>query len=183
MQPLLSQLREATQASHEMLDAAFGSLNLAERDDYVRFLSGHAIGLASMADGFRSFVEGELELSCPDYPSMLGEDLAKLGIDAGTLPRRASRAEITPAAAGYVISGSRLGLAMISRKGYWGRDHGLPSAYMEDTQGLAIWKAAAAHLKDVQPEERDAARERLAAIAAFETFREAFDASATMDAR
>jgi heme oxygenase len=183
MQQLLTHFREATRASHETLDAAFGSLNLAARDDYVRFLSGHAIGLASLARAFRRFVEDELDLACPDYVTMLREDLAQLGVDADALPQRAAAAEISPAAAGYVISGSRLGLAMLSGQGYWGRDNGVPSAYMEDTQGLTVWKAAVAHLKDAQPGDQDAARERRAAVAAFDTFRNAFEASATMDAR
>lgn len=183
MQTLLSHLREATHASHEMLDAAFGSLDLTGRDDYVRFLSGHAVGLAPMFAAFRSFVEDELGLACPAYPSMLRDDLAKLDVHADALPHVATQGDLSPAATGYVVSGSRLGLTVIGRAGYWGRDHGMPSSYMEDIQGLAVWKATAAHLKQTEMSEEEAAPERAAAVAAFDTFRAAFDASAAVAVR
>lgn len=179
-QSLLVHFREATKASHETLDAAFGALDLSLRQDYVRFLGGHAIGMAPLFASFRSFVEGELGLHCPDYPAMLQADLAALDVDASTLATIEAASPLTPAGTGYVISGSRLGLAMIARKGYWGREHGLPSAYMDDQQGLAIWKQAAAHLKQDAPDEADAAHERDAAVAAFDTFRAAFAASASV---
>jgi len=183
MQPLLSHLRDATRTSHEVLDAAFGSLNMADRGDYVRFLSGHAIGLAPMFEPFRSFVEDELGMVCPDYPGMLRDDLARLDVDARTLPRVAVQGELSPIGTGYVVSGSRLGLTVIARGGSWGTEHGVPSSYMADTQGLAVWKAAAARLKQDDLSEDDAAPERAAAIAAFETFRAAFDASAAVAVR
>jgi heme oxygenase len=177
MQPLLFHLREATAASHEMLDADFGSLALATRDGYARFLSGHAIGLAPLFESFRTFVEGELAMECPDYPAMLRADLAALGVDSEALPALDRPSALSPTAIGYVIAGSRLGLAAISRNGYWGREHALPSAYMEDGLGLAVWKEAAAKLKQIVPDEAQAARESAAAVAAFDTFRAAFAAS------
>jgi heme oxygenase len=178
MPPLLSQLREATSASHASLDSAFGSLDLATKADYVRFLSGHAMGIAPLFASFRSFVEDELHLTCPDYPAMLHDDLAALGTDAVQLPRVSPSAALTPSAVGYVIAGSRLGLAAIRRHGYWGRVHDLPSAYMEDDLGLTIWKETAAKLKHIVPDETDAAHEAAAAVAAFDTFSDAFKASA-----
>jgi heme oxygenase len=178
MQPLLTHLREATAASHATLDSAFGSLDLAERADYARFLCGHAIGIAPLFGSFRAFVEGDLGLDCPDYPAMLRTDLAALGIDAAGLPSLGTPTELTPSATGYVIAGSRLGLAMIRKGGYWGRSHALPSAYMEDEAGLAIWKQAAAHLKQDELDSVRAVRECAGAIAAFDTFREAFAESA-----
>ena len=183
MQSLLSHLREATKASHETLDAAFGSLDMSDRDDYVRFLSGHSVGLAPMFAAFRSFVEDELGLVCPDYPAMLREDLAQLQVDASALPNVMAQGDLSPAATGYVVSGSRLGLAVIGRSGYWGRDHGVPSSYMEDAQGHAVWKATVASLKQTEMTEDEAAPERAAAVAAFDTFRAAFDASAAVAVR
>lgn len=178
MQTLLVHLREATAASHATLDSAFGSLDMNERADYARFLSGHAIGIAPLFDSFRAFVEDDLELDCPDYPAMLRDDLAALGVDALSLPSLAAPAQLTPSATGYVLAGSRLGLAMIRKGGYWGKAHALPSAYMEDEAGLAIWKHAAARLKQDEVDPARAARESAGAVAAFETFREAFAASA-----
>lgn len=174
MQSLLTHLREATAASHATLDGAFGSLDLTARADYIRFLTGHAIGLASLFPAFRDFVARELGLACPEYSTMLRDDLAGLGIDANDLPSIEAPQQLTPKAAGYVVAGSRLGLAMIRKAGYWGREHALPSAYMEDDAGLAIWKAAAARLKLDMPDEAQAMRESAAAVSAFDTFRTAF---------
>jgi heme oxygenase len=178
MQTLLTHFREATAASHAMLDSAFGSLDMTERADYARFLSGHAIGMAPLFDSFRAFVEEDLGLDCPDYPAMLRDDLRALGVDAGRLPSLVAPTQLTPSATGYVVAGSRLGLAMIRKAGYWGMAHALPSAYMEDEAGLAIWKHAAARLKQDEVDPARAARERAGAVAAFDTFREAFAASA-----
>ncbi|RYE52519.1 MAG: heme oxygenase, partial [Hyphomicrobiales bacterium] len=129
MQTLLIHLREATAASHASLDGAFGSLDLGMRGDYVRFLSGHAIGMVPLFASFQAFVAGELGMECPDYAALLHDDLAALGVDAGQLPVVAILPELTPVGSGYVIAGSRLGLTMIRKQGYWGREHALPSAY------------------------------------------------------
>lgn len=179
MRSLLTSLRDATAASHDTLDAAFGSLDLSVRDEYVRFLSGHAIGMAPLFATFRSFVEDELDRACPDYPAMLHEDLAALGVDATRLPTIEVRSPLTPSATGYVVSGSRLGLAMIRKRGYWGQAHALPSAYMEDDAGRGIWKDAVAALDANGADEAVVAHESAAAVAAFETFRSAFAASLT----
>ena len=183
MQSLLTLFREATSASHETLDGAFGSLDLSTRADYVRFLTGHAIGMAPLFSGFRCFVEGELQRECPDYLAMLHGDLAALGLDSADLPQVAPPSPLSAPATVYVVAGSRLGLAMIRKGGYWGREHGLPSAYMEDDAGRAIWKDLVARFKAEVPDAGTAAREGAAAVAAFDTFREAFAASALDAAR
>lgn len=177
MSPLITHLREATAASHQALDGAFGSLNLSNRSDFVRFLSGHAIGMAPLYDRFRAFIEEDLEGTCPDFPAMLRADLAALGVDTATLPQVTAPNELTKAATAYVVAGSRLGLAMIRKAGYWGSADGMLSAYMEDDTGRAIWKEVAARFKAHIPDDVEAARERAAAVAAFETFRQAFAAS------
>lgn len=179
MQSLLTSLRDATAASHTTLDAAFGSLDLSVREEYVRFLSGHAIGMTPLFATFRAFVEDDLGHACPDYPAMLQEDLAALGVDVTDLPTIAAPSDLTPSATGYVVSGSRLGLAMIRKKGYWGQAHALPSAYMEDDAGRAIWKDAVARLNTDCADDDLVAHESAAAVAAFDTFRNAFAASMT----
>lgn len=178
MQSLLSIYRVATRDSHDSLDAAFGSLDLSSRADYIRFLCGHAMGLGSVFACFRRFVEEDLHLACPDYPAMLSEDLTKLGFEAHDLRPVSPAGEVSPSAAGYVIAGSRLGLAALARNGYWGRINALPSTYMEDQEGLTIWKHAAAKLKQEFPDEAHGERESICAIAVFDTFRDAFAASA-----
>lgn len=182
MKFLLPSLREATRASHNSLDAAFGALDLHSRLDYARFLRGHAIGMASLYPAFSRFVTTELEQPCPNYLDMLALDLADLGEQIGQLPSVSVPDNLSDPAVAYVVSGSRLGLAVIRRNGYWGREHGLLSRYMEDEQGLAIWKEVSAWLKACEVDEHRASLEGDAAVAAFEIFREAFHASAVAPA-
>ena len=179
---LLSLLRTATGPSHERLDASFGSLDLARRDDLARFLAAHAIGLAPMFPVFRAFLEERLGLDCPDYPAMLAADLAALGVDADAQPVLEAPAEIAPigaeAGVGYVVCGSRLGLAMIRQRGYWGEAEGFRSAYMSDGRGHDAWKALVSQLRGQPATPAAAEAARVAALAAFDTFSAAFAASA-----
>jgi len=188
MESLLHHLREGTRASHALLDSAFGSLNLNAGGDYRRFLRGHALGLAPLFDSYRRFVEGELAIPAPDYPAMLRADLDGLDEDLASYPAIAERpvqtaGRDTDAAVAYVVGGSRLGLAVIRKGGYWGAAHGQPSAYMDDDRGLAVWKSMAAWLKDRQPTTEAASAASAAAVAAFDIFRDAFDASELTSAR
>ncbi|KQM19657.1 hypothetical protein [Novosphingobium sp. Leaf2] len=173
---LLSALRESTGASHERLDVSFGRLDLSTREGLIGFLSAHFMGLNRLFETVCAFIEGALGLPCPDYPAMLRGDLRQLGIDADALP------VITPpmpldsarpgiaAGVGYVVCGSRLGLAMLRHNGYWGEDHGFRSAYMSDTQGQEAWKALVPLFKQGGHSPDDIAAARMAALAAFETF-------------
>jgi heme oxygenase len=181
---LLSLLREATGPSHERLDASFGSLDLSSRDDLARFLAAHAIGLAPLFPVFRSFVEERLGLECPDYPAMLAADLAALGVDGDALPVLEAPAAIAPigaeAGVGYVVCGSRLGLAMIRQRGYWGEAEGLRSAYMTDGRGHEAWKVLVSRLRGHAASPQAAEAARAAALAAFDTFSAAFSASGSV---
>lgn len=178
---LLSLLRDATGPAHERLDASFGSLDLATRAGLARFLTAHAIGLAPLFATFSQFVESQLGLECPDYPAMLRADLDALGVDAAAIPTRIAVADASAEAAtgiGYVVCGSRLGLAMIRQRGYWGEAQGFRSAYMSDGRGHEAWRALVPALKahHYSPAQAEAARQ--GALGAFETFSRAFDASA-----
>lgn len=178
---LLGLLREATGPAHERLDASFGSLDLSRRDDLARFLSAHAIGLAPLFPVFRAFLEERLGLECPDYPAMLAADLAALGTQVASLPVLETPAAIGPVGAepgvGYVVCGSRLGLAMIRQRGYWGEAEGFRSAYMTDGRGHEAWKALVPLLRGQAPSPDAAQAARDAALAAFDTFSAAFAAS------
>lgn len=178
---VLSALRAATGAAHEKLDAAFGALDLGRKDDLARFLRGHAIGMRALFAPFRAFVESELELACPDYPAALRADLAALGEDAAHLPRLSSPWLAGDGAAlglAYVIAGSRLGLAMLRKRGYYGRSTGLRSHYMEDESGIAIWRALLAHMRDTELDDARIAAACAAARGTFTCFGQAFDTSA-----
>lgn len=185
MPEMLSLLREATGPAHERLDASFGALDLDQRSGLARFLAAHAIGLAPLFPTFRSYLQDELALECPDYPAMLAADLAALGINADALPVLALPVGIDTAAAArgvaYVVCGSRLGLAMIRQKGYWGEARGFRSAYMTDGRGHEAWKALVPVLRTRDYSAQDAEAARIAALAAFDTFGQAFASSATID--
>ncbi|WP_052223436.1 biliverdin-producing heme oxygenase [Novosphingobium malaysiense] len=178
---MLALLRERTGPSHERLDAAFGSLVLDRRADLIRFLSAHAIGLAPLQAVFRRFVEEELGLAAPDYLDMLRDDLHRLGMKSAALPTLATPPEIaasgSAAGVGYVIAGSRLGLAVIRRQGYWGEQQGFRSRYMEDDSGPACWKALLPWLREHAFTALDCEAVPAAALASFDTFARAFAVS------
>ncbi|WP_379485652.1 biliverdin-producing heme oxygenase [Novosphingobium soli] len=183
---MLSTLRQATGPSHERLDGSFGSLDLHRREGLARFLAAHAIGLAPLFPTFRAFVEEELQLECPDYPAMLRADLAALGIDGDGLPAvEGARLEFPGArlGVGYVVCGSRLGLAMIRQRGYWGEAQGFRSAYMADGRGHEAWKALVPLLKGRAYPPEEAANAREAALGAFDIFARAFEASGRAEVR
>jgi heme oxygenase len=130
---------------------------------------------------FRVFVEQELQLECPDYPAMLHADLTTLGVDPDALPALAAPEAIAAGDAalgvGYVVCGSRLGLTMIRQRGYWGEAEGFRSAYMTDGRGHEAWKALVPKLRGQPYTPEQAETTRAAALAAFDVFSRAFDAS------
>jgi len=182
---LLGVLREATGPSHERLDGAFGSLDLARRDDLARFLRAHLMGLTPLFESFRRYVRDTLTLPCPDYPAMLRDDLAALGDEAltGSILPRPAAIDQTGADAGvaYVVAGSRLGLTVIRQRGYWGAAEGFRSSYMEDTGGHAAWKALVPRLRALRPDNPEGEAARAAALASFDTFARAFAVSAASE--
>lgn len=175
---MLPSLRTATSEAHTALDASFGALALQQRDDYQRFLRAHALGLAPLFETYSEFVTHELGIPCPDFMGMLHADLADLGENFEQFPLLSVPADLDAAGVAYVVSGSRLGLAMIRRSGYWGRDNGLPSRYMDDESGLVVWKALLTWMKQRQSSLEDDRRASHASLAAFDAFGRAFHASA-----
>lgn len=170
-------LREATHAAHESLDGMFGSLDLTSREGYARFLSAHLIGMRALQAPFRRFVADELGLDAPDFVGMLEEDLAAIGLNPDALPSIAMASEMEASGITYVISGSRLGLAMIRKQEYWGKQAGTATSYMEDTNGLAVWRALVAWMNGHTPGATEAEAISAAARHAFDVFRQAFKLS------
>ncbi|MDF2638067.1 MAG: heme oxygenase protein [Novosphingobium lindaniclasticum] len=172
---LLTALRGATASAHQGLDAAFGSLDLTRREEQARFLAAHAIGLEGLFPAVRDFARDVLGFACPDYPAMLRSDLAELGVEIDL----AAYAEGCDAAASsgtcYVVAGSRLGMTVIRRDGYWGRDNGKPSRYMEDEAGHGLWKALVPWLKSRRADAPESSAAVAAAASAFRAFERAFE--------
>lgn len=182
--PVLEALRNATAVSHQQLDAAFGSVDMGEPDGFVRFLKGHAIGMAAVFAPFRSFVERELCLSCPDYPAALSADLATFGADSARLPRISPPRLVDEGAAlglAYVVAGSRLGLAMLRKRGYASQTPGCKSLYMEDESGLVIWRLMLRYMRETALDKSRIDAACVAALDTFACFANAFDASRSCD--
>lgn len=128
------ELRRRTASCHEAVDVAFGGYDLSDRDRYAALLTVHA----------RALLPAEEALSrWPGLPrwrsraQALRSDLASLS--------RAKPAELgfmlasEEAAWGalYVLEGSRLGNAMLSRQ----IGSGLPAAYMSARHEGGEWRA------------------------------------------
>ncbi|SLJ96424.1 heme oxygenase [Novosphingobium mathurense] len=181
---MLAELRAATAQAHAQLDGAFGSLDLSDKDGLTRFLSAHAIGLGPLFPVFRNFVENQLGMDCPDYPLMLSEDLRSLGDDPDELPQLAVDPALQGPSAqvgvGYVVAGSRLGMAVLRRQGYWGEQStsDTPGRYMDDESGHAVWKTLMPWLKGRTFDQGERKAVTAAALAAFSSFASAFAVSA-----
>ncbi|WP_156840215.1 biliverdin-producing heme oxygenase [Novosphingobium aquimarinum] len=175
---MLPALRIATGPAHSALDKSFGSLDLDDRGDYARFLLAHAIGLMPLFSTYREFVTQELRMPTPDFTGMLAADLGDLGLETPSIPEVSLDDDLSAPGIAYVVSGSRLGLTMIRRNGYWGRAHGQPSRYMEDDSGLEVWKSLVGWMKQKAASEQDEERASRAALTAFDVFGCAFEASA-----
>ncbi|WP_198350863.1 biliverdin-producing heme oxygenase [Flavisphingomonas formosensis] len=132
-------LRDATAGCHERVDAAFGRFDLADRAGYGRFLSAHA----------RAFLPAEAVLDAADTETVLPDwssrrradrlrtDMAVLEI--AVPPPLALPPPDNPAAIWgmlYVLEGSRLGGAMLSRR----IDPRFPKKYLNSDQNGADWR-------------------------------------------
>jgi len=128
-------LRAATAADHDRVDALFAGRDLADRDDYRRFLVAHARALPAAEAALATWE------NLPDWrprTPLLAADLADL--DA---PRPDPLPFTPPAgtAAGwgtlYVVEGSRLGGVMLARR--IGAD--LPGRYLGAAHRPGEWRA------------------------------------------
>lgn len=141
MLQLRDALRNETRDAHDIVDAAFGALNLADRDDYRRFLAAHFMATAPLQPILGQFCEQQLGRPAPDFLGQLRSDLVALDIDANGLPALDQPGDLDPRAVAYVMAGSRLGLSMLRRQPYWGKGDENSSSYMEDGEGIMLWRA------------------------------------------
>jgi len=132
-------LRAATAAAHARVDSLYTRLDLSRRDDYARFLLGHAAAFlpveAALIDAVaRAFGPGWTP-SCRGH--RLRDDLAALGL---TVPPLAAAPDFSTEAERlgglYVLEGSRLGGAMLVR----GVAPGLPRAFLAP-EATSSWRA------------------------------------------
>ena len=131
----ISLLREATAPDHAAVDTVFGAIDLADREQYARFLRAHARALRP--------VEAFLA-SVPELPAwrtrltLLEQDLAELG-EASPEPLRFDPPPGEGSAWGvlYVVDGSRLGNIVLSR----GVPEGWPARFVRARHRPGEWRA------------------------------------------
>lgn len=160
-------MRAATADAHDDLDRAFEAFDLNQLDGFDAFLRVHQTAMTAVAPVFERFVHDELAMAAPDYPAMLAADLG-----GSANPHAVAPADLDGVGAAYVVAGSRLGLSVLRKRGF-----ARPSRYMEDREGLAVWRALTAWMA-AQP--ADAAQQRRAeasARAGFEVFSRALAAA------
>jgi heme oxygenase (biliverdin-IX-beta and delta-forming) len=132
-------LRSGTSADHERLDALFGRFRLDEERDYCAFLTAHAMALPAVEAALDS---AGFARELADWPlrkrgDAIAADLIALG---APLPKPLPAPALdTPAArwgAAYVIEGSRLGGALLSRS----IPETIPQSYLGTPQPPGAWR-------------------------------------------
>lgn len=133
--PAHADLRAATAADHEGVDAAFAGFDLADPRAYAAFLTAHA----RVLPGIEAALAGDPALPAfrPRAALLIG-DLAHLGL----APPDAIDPAVPGASAGrfgmlYVIEGSRLGGGLLARR----IAAGLPQAYLSAVHLPGEWRA------------------------------------------
>ncbi|MAS85480.1 MAG: hypothetical protein CL953_06415 [Erythrobacteraceae bacterium] len=115
---LRAQLRAATQSDHQSLDDMLGSLDLADRHDYIRFLDVQLRARLGVEQWL--FQHCPYEWLPPSQITLLRRDLEWLGhtVAEGSAPAFVAPA-VSPSAwlgAAWVLAGSSLGNKMMERE-------------------------------------------------------------------
>lgn len=140
-----TQLKQATAAAHDRVDAAFAAFDLSRPDQYGAFLQRHAA----------AFIPAENALTRAGADAMIGgwidhlrarallSDLSELGLgmpDPVAAPAYVDDSALWGGA--YVLEGSRLGGAVLRRS----VAPGLPRAFLDSVQPPGRWRAFIAEL-------------------------------------
>lgn len=139
-------LRAATRDSHEGVDAAFGQFDLADEASYRAFLTAHARVVPSVEAFLDAHQPADLQpwAEVRRWPA-LRADLAALGIaPPATVPFAMASDIASVCGVTYVLEGSRMGGALLSRR----VAPGLPSAYLGAPPQIPLWRAFFAGLDD-----------------------------------
>jgi heme oxygenase len=132
--PFHQQLRDATRADHDAVDAAYAGMGIGDALGYARFLTAHARILPAMEQA------ADPATLLPGWTTrapLLRDDLAELGLDMPEpLPVHVLADRAARWGAIYVMEGSRLGGAMLAR----GVPAGLPSRYLSAVHGPGGWR-------------------------------------------
>lgn len=166
--PAHEALRAATRDNHDRVDALFGRFDIAQPEDYRRFLQAHAaafLGVETALD------EIGLERLIEDWPArrrnaLIRADIAALGDtppDPVPFPIASDAAAI---GAAYVLEGSRLGGAVLARR----IGEGLPNGYLATPLPAGAWRKFLEKLDSTLYEPSMVADAATAARAVFDRF-------------
>lgn len=163
-------LRSGTADYHDVVDGLFGRFDMADRRQYIAFLSGHARVLPAAEQALE---RAGIDRLLPDWADrrrspMLRADMASLGLPMPPpigLAAISSEDELWGAA--YVIEGSKLGGAMLSKR--------VPSEFPSTYLAFQGPKGAIKAFMDRLDSANDVNRERAvdAARSMFSAFRNA----------
>ncbi|PZU11988.1 biliverdin-producing heme oxygenase [Sphingomonas sp.] len=163
----VQQLRATTASDHDLVDAAFGVTDFADREAYGRFLAAHALALPAVEAALES-----LAILPPLRPRapLIESDLRALGLDLpAPLPFDLPRTGASGFGAAYVIEGSRLGGGLLSRR----VAPGLPASYLSETHLPGEWRGFLAALDAAAAGDAWIAEAITAARATFDLYRRA----------
>ena len=161
-------LRRATRDAHNAVDATFGQFDLGDASSYRAFLIAHARVVPALEawldahqleafSGWRDARRG---------PALLA-DLAALGEPVPPTVAIDLPDDIASVCgATYVLEGSRMGGALLSRR----VPAALPSAYLGAPSQSALWRAFAADLDRLLPDAQAIDRAGAAALGTFALF-------------
>ena len=105
-------LRDVTRPTHERTDAAFSTLDLADRADYGLFLSSHWLAYSALEPVFAADLPAAIRP--PAMTGMLAADLRALGTSPPDIAPPAFEGDALGAA--YVVAGSHFGKRVLSRR-------------------------------------------------------------------
>ena len=134
-----AQLRAGTAVQHDRVDRLFSRLDLAQEEDYRRFLLAQTAAFLP--------IEGRLDAAgiaqlVPDWRSrrradLLRADLSALGLkEPPHIPPPALDSPAAQLGAVYVLEGSRLGGAMLRR----GLAESVPHSFLSAPQNRGSWR-------------------------------------------
>ena len=174
---LRDRLCAATAEAHQRLDTQLGALDLQSRDGYRQFLAANAAALLPLE---RALEEAGVHDILPDWDQRartraILADLARLGGAATPLPTPATLDFGATLGTLYVLEGSRLGAAVLTRIVAQSSDTivATATAYLRHGAGERLWPSFLARLDalTITPHHEACAIE--AARAAFDLFAQA----------
>ncbi|WGH79542.1 biliverdin-producing heme oxygenase [Jannaschia ovalis] len=149
---LRDRLRADTRPAHDRVDAAFSGLGVTERRGYRAFLAAHLVALSALRPA-PGPGDAALAAEMADLRSRLRADLQQLGAN-GSMPPLPGRRCLDPRALGYVLHGSRMGMAVLHRRWRAAGDARLrrAGAFLSTPPAPARWGAICAGLSRMSPD-------------------------------